>query len=49
MANLSRLDHCIASAVGILPEIDVSGYFPLVSRAAEAFELEGAWPDVISK
>jgi hypothetical protein len=48
MAILPRLDHCIVWAAGILPQSDVSG-FPLVSRAAEAFELEGAWPDVISK
>jgi hypothetical protein len=38
MAILPRLDHCIASAVGILPQIDVSGYFPLVSRTVEAVE-----------
>jgi hypothetical protein len=38
MAILPRLDHCIVWAAGILPQSDVSGYFPLVSRAAEAFE-----------
>jgi hypothetical protein len=38
MASLSRLDHCTAPAAGILPQIDVSGYLPIVSRADEAFE-----------
>jgi hypothetical protein len=35
MASLSRFDHCTASAAGILPQIDFSGYLPLVSRADE--------------
>ena len=38
MASLSRLDHCAASAAGILAPIVVSDYLRLVSCADEVIE-----------
>jgi hypothetical protein len=36
MEKFSRLDRCAASALGILPQIDISGHLRLAFRAAEA-------------